>query len=84
MTATFRGDRGRNQLLHLLQNSVVVDAGQVAPERELKLDVFGKRKSSAEVEAKVVEVALAKQQELPVILILPSIADCERFKHHFK
>jgi hypothetical protein len=56
----------------------VIYAGQVAPERELKLDVFGKLKSSTEVEGKVVEVALAKQHELSVIVILPSIADCER------
>jgi hypothetical protein len=42
------------------------------------LDVFGRFKTIAEVEKKAVQVALEKQKELPVVVILPTISDCER------
>ena len=39
----------------------MISAGAAVPERELRLDVFGKLKA-AEIDAKVIEVATAKQQ----------------------
>jgi hypothetical protein len=47
-----------------------VNAGFAAPERELKLDVYGKLKDKDAVKAKVIEVARAKQADIPIIVVL--------------
>jgi hypothetical protein len=75
MTATFRGIHGMNKMLAFLKDSVVLTAGAVVPERVLALDVFGNL-NAADIDAKVIEVAKAKQVDLPVIVILPSIEKC--------
>lgn len=75
MTATFRGDQGQAKLSNFLNDSVVLKVGTVVPNRVLALDVYGKL-SAADVEVKVAEVAKLKQADLPVIIILPSIAHC--------
>jgi superfamily II DNA or RNA helicase len=75
MTATFRGDQGQAKLSAFLKDSLVLKAGVVVPERVLALDVYGKLKIE-EVDAKVIAIAKTKQAELPVIVILPSIAKC--------
>lgn len=54
---------------------MVLTAGDAIPERVPALDVHGKL-NPEEIDAKVVEVAKAKQLELPVIVILPSLEKC--------
>jgi hypothetical protein len=44
MTATFRGDQGRNKILGLIKDSHAI-LTNVILERTLKLDVFGKLKA---------------------------------------
>jgi hypothetical protein len=48
----------------------------------LDLDVFGNLDADV-IGDKIVEVAMAKQAELPVIVILSSIAECEQLKIKF-
>ena len=79
MTATFRGDQGQAKLSAFLKDSLVLKAGVVVPERVLALDVYGKLKIE-EVDAKVIAIAKTKQAELPVIVILPSIAKCQEME----
>jgi hypothetical protein len=62
---------------------VVLTAGAASPERELALNVYGKLKPE-EIDPKVIEVAKAKQAELPVIIILPSIEKCHEMEQHFE
>jgi hypothetical protein len=83
MTATFRGQRGENMLKTFLTNSTVLKTGVAVPERVLALDIYGKLKAEA-IDDKVVEVVKAKQAELPVIVILPSITKCEEMEKHFE
>jgi hypothetical protein len=45
-----------------------------------QIEVFGRCKDMAEIEAKAIQLALEKQREYPVIIILPTINDCERLK----
>ncbi len=44
MTATFRGDQGRNKILQLTEDSYVIKTTDVALDRSLQLDVFGNLK----------------------------------------
>ena len=44
MTATFRGDQGRNKILQLIEDSYAIKTTDIALERKLQLDVFGKLK----------------------------------------
>ncbi len=83
MTATFRGDQGRAKLSTFLKDTVVFKAGAAVSDRELALDVFGKLKLE-EIDSKVIEVAKAKQLDLPVIVILPSLEKCQEMEHHFE
>ena len=77
MTATLRGIHGRNKILSFLHNSTDIKIADVTPERDFsKLEVFGRCKDSTEIEARAVELALDKQKEQPVIVILPTISDC--------
>jgi hypothetical protein len=79
MTATFRGIHGRNKMLAFLRNSIALKIANTQPERDVsKIEVFGRFKTIAEVEIKAVQVALEKLKELPVVVILPTITDCER------
>jgi hypothetical protein len=75
MTATFRGVHGMNKMLAFIKDSAILKAGDIISERMLALDIYGKLKPS-EIDAKVIEVAKAKQQEQPVIVIFPSIEKC--------
>lgn len=83
MTATFRGDQGQAKLSAFLKDSLVIKTGAAAPDRILALDVYGKLKAK-EIDDKVIEVAKAKQLELPVIVILPSIEECQEMEKHFQ
>jgi hypothetical protein len=79
MTATFRGIHGMNKMLAFLRGSTALKIADTIPERDVsKIEVFGRCKDVADVEAKAVHVALEKHNELPVIIILPTITDCER------
>ncbi len=82
MTATFRGDQGQAKLSAFLKDSMVLNAGAAVPERVLDLDVHGNLDAVAVITT-VVEVAKAKQIDLPVIVILSSIAECEQLKPQF-
>ena len=62
---------------------MVLTAGAAIPERLLALNMYGEIKPE-EIDAKVIEVAKAKQAELPVIVILSSIEKCEVMKQHFE
>jgi hypothetical protein len=62
---------------------MVLTVGATIPERALALDMYGELKPE-EIDAKVIEVAKAKQAELPVIVILSSIENCEAMKQHFE
>ena len=66
-----------------INDNVVIKTAAVEPGRILQLEVFGKLKP-AEIDSKVIEVTKAKQQEIPVIVILPSINKCEEMEHHFQ
>lgn len=68
-----------NKMLAFLKDSTVLTAGAVVPERVLAIDVYGKL-SAADIDAKVIEVAKAKQTELPVIVIFPSLEKCEEME----
>jgi hypothetical protein len=46
------------------------------------LDVYGKLKAT-KIEVEILKVVRLKQKELPVIVILPTIADCERMEQLF-
>jgi hypothetical protein len=83
MTATFRGERGLNMIKALLKDTTVIKVRAVEPERKLQLDVFGNLKTG-EVDLQVIKVAKGKQQEMPVIIILPSISKCAEMEQHFK
>jgi superfamily II DNA or RNA helicase len=60
MTATFRGDQGKKKILQLVKESHALKTTEMISERELQLDVIGMLKQ-AEVDTKVVEIAIAKQ-----------------------
>ena len=60
----------------------MLSAGATVTERVLDLDVFGNLDADV-IGDKIVEVAMAKQAELPVIVILSSIAECEQLKIKF-
>lgn len=82
MTATFRGDQGEAKMLSFLRGSSVLRIADTTPERDVNhIEVFGRCKDVADIEAKSVQLALGKHKELPVIIILPTIADCERVAH---
>lgn len=79
MTATFRGIHGRNKMLAFLHDSIALKIANTQPERDVsKIEVFGRCKDETEINKKAVQMALEKLNELPVIIILPTIADCER------
>jgi hypothetical protein len=79
MTATFRGDQGKAKMLSFLYDSNVIKTVEVNTERDItKLEVFGRMKSVAAVEQKAMELAKIKAAEIPVIIILPTIDDCDR------
>jgi hypothetical protein len=59
MTATFRGDQGRNKILNLIKDSHAIKTTDLVLERTLKIDVFGKLKANR-IDIKVIEVAKAK------------------------
>lgn len=82
MTATFRGDQGKSKILELIKGSCAIKSSNIISERELRLDVFGKLKQD-EIDTKVVEIAIAKQQELPVVIFLPSIEKCQQMEQYF-
>lgn len=82
MTATFRGQQGLNKMKTFLKDVAVVKMEEEEMKRNLALDVHGRLKAD-DIKAKVLEVALLKQQELPVIIILPSIDICEEMREHF-
>jgi len=82
MTATFRGDQGQAKLSAFLRDSIVFTTGAVISERVLALDVHGNLEESA-IMPTIVEVAKTKQIDHPVIVILPSIAECEQLKPQF-
>jgi hypothetical protein len=82
MTATFRGKQGLNKMKAFLKDSAVIKTGVTEPERKLQLEVFGRLKAD-EIRSKVIEIAKAKQKEMSVIAILPSIIECEEMEHHF-
>jgi superfamily II DNA or RNA helicase len=44
MTATFRGDQGRNKILELIEDCHAIKTTDIVLERNLQLDVFGKLK----------------------------------------
>jgi hypothetical protein len=44
MTATFRGDQGRNKILEFIEDSHTLKTTDIVHERELQLDIFGKLK----------------------------------------
>ena len=69
MTATFRGDQGRNKMLAFLQDSAVVENSTNQKNRTLAIDIYGKI-SETEIYAKVIEVAKTKQQKIAVVVIL--------------
>jgi hypothetical protein len=83
MTATFRGDQGQAKLSAFLKDSIIFRVGAAVPERVLALDVYGKL-DAVGIDTKVIEVAKAKQVELPVIVILPSIEKCQEMEQHFE
>jgi len=66
-----------------IKDCIIFRAGAAIPERVLDLDVFGKL-TPKEIDVKVVEVAKAKQLELPVIVILPSLEKCAEMEQHFQ
>lgn len=85
MTATFRGVHGMNKMLSFLHNSAAFRIADIEPERDIsKIEVIGRCKDVAKVEAKTVQLALEKQKEQPVIVILPTVVDCERLAHQFE
>lgn len=42
MTATFRGDQGRNKILQFIEDGYAIKTTDIVLERNLQLDVFGK------------------------------------------
>ena len=56
MTATFRGDQGQAKLSALLRDSIVLKAGAVSQEREIRLDVKGNLSVDA-ITAEIINVA---------------------------
>jgi hypothetical protein len=56
----------------------------VEAERQLALDVYGNLESEAVVSAKVIAVAKEKQQHMPVIIIFPTIEQCNQLKPQFQ
>jgi hypothetical protein len=79
MTATFRGDQGLNKMKSFLKDSCIITAGDSAIERKLELEIYGKLKIN-EINDKIIEIAKVKQQDLPVIIILSTIAKCEEME----
>lgn len=75
MSATFRGEEGTKWLHRFLKNSNVVQVGATILERVLNIDVFGKLNAN-KVRAKVIETTKTKQQERPVIIVLPTLEEC--------
>lgn len=85
MTATFRGAHGMNKMISFLRDSTVFRITEISPERDVsKLEVIGRCKDVKDIETKAVELAMRKQKEKPVIIILPTIADCERLAKQFE
>lgn len=62
---------------------MILKGGATIPERVLALDIYGKLDAPV-VLTTIVEVTKIKQANLPVIIILPSIAECEQLKSHFQ
>jgi hypothetical protein len=55
MTATFRGIHGMNKMLAFLHNSIALKITNTSLERDVsKLDVFGRLKTTVDVEIKAV------------------------------
>jgi hypothetical protein len=68
-------------MLNFLHDAVTVKISKTVQERDVdQIEVFGRYRDMAEIEAKAIQLALEKQREYPVIIILPTINDCERLK----
>ena len=70
-------------MIAFLHDGLVIEVAEVEKERDLsQLEVFGNIDRAA-IPAKVVELAVNKQKELPVIIILSSIEECIKLKSQF-
>jgi hypothetical protein len=66
-------------MIDFLHNSVIIKTGDATTERDVSnIEVFGQIKSIVEIEMKIVELAKEKHKETAVVIILPTITDCER------
>lgn len=71
-------------MLAFLHNSGTLKIADIEPERDVsKIEVFGRYKDMTNVEVRTIQLAMEKQREYPVIIILPTIADCERLTQQF-
>eukprot|EP00349_Pseudokeronopsis_sp_Brazil_P012300 CAMPEP_0202977714 /NCGR_PEP_ID=MMETSP1396-20130829/84411_1 /ASSEMBLY_ACC=CAM_ASM_000872 /TAXON_ID= /ORGANISM="Pseudokeronopsis sp., Strain Brazil" /LENGTH=212 /DNA_ID=CAMNT_0049716509 /DNA_START=1813 /DNA_END=2451 /DNA_ORIENTATION=- len=84
MSATFRGDQGRDKIVRLLRGCVVIKTTDIVQERVFRLDIFGSLSCEA-ILTKAVELAKEKQvQGHSVIIMLPSISACESLAQNFE
>jgi hypothetical protein len=68
-------------MLNFLHDAAMVKISNTMQERDVdQIEVFGRCRDMAEIEAKAIQLASEKQREYPVIIILPTINDCERLK----
>lgn len=66
----------------LLTESNFIETPQASKARRLKVDVFGSINKD-KIAEKVVEIAKEKAKELPVIIILSKIEECELIEDMF-
>ena len=75
MSATFRGTQGKKKMLKLMDGSNFIETGDDSTERKLDVRVIGRVKHE-EIHSKVVEITLDKIREMPVVIILDTIEEC--------
>ena len=67
----------------LLKDSNFIETPQPTKERQLKVDVFGSI-AKDKIMDKVVEIASEKAKEMPVIIMLKDIEECELMESRFE
>lgn len=69
-------------MIKLLPNSNFVETSQKEKDRKLDVEVLGNINEN-KIVSKIVEIAQIKAKEIPVIIMLDSIEECEYIKEQF-